>query len=96
MKALRKTRALSGVLKRQKIPILFIVLAMSAVLAAKFWEWFKYKIGIFTALMGLISLNQWAVIVGIACTIITCLVNWYYERKKYLLAKKKAEEENEA
>lgn len=96
MKAVRKARAVTGVIKRHKIPILFILLAMAAVVVSKFWEWFKYKIGIFTALMGLISLNQWAVIVGILCTIITCLVNWYYERKKYLLAEKKSEEENEA
>jgi hypothetical protein len=31
-------------------------------------------------------LNEWAVIIGILCTVVTCLVNWYYERKKYLIA----------
>lgn len=24
----------------------------------------------------------WAIIVGIACTITTCVVNWYYRRKE--------------
>lgn len=29
-----------------------------------------------------ISLSDWAIIVGIACTVITCAVNWYYRRKE--------------
>lgn len=96
MNILRRGRALYRTLKRHKIPVTFFLSALALILVSRFWDWFKYKIGVFTALMGLISLNQWAVIVGILCTIITCLVNWYYERKKYLLAEKKAEEENEA
>lgn len=60
---------------------LFISLAVSAV---KFWDWFKYRIGLITAMLAMFSLNEWAVIIGILCTVITCLVNWYYERKKYL------------
>ncbi|HAT1603025.1 TPA: HP1 family phage holin [Raoultella planticola] len=28
------------------------------------------------------SLSDWAIVVGIACTIITCGVNWYYRRKE--------------
>lgn len=28
------------------------------------------------------SLSDWAIIVGIACTVITCGVNWYYRRKE--------------
>ncbi|EMO7789758.1 holin [Citrobacter freundii] len=29
-----------------------------------------------------LSLSDWAIIVGIACTVITCVVNWYYRRKE--------------
>ncbi|HEL8025844.1 TPA: holin [Escherichia coli] len=28
-----------------------------------------------------LSLNDWAILVGIACTVITCGVNWYYRHK---------------
>lgn len=29
-----------------------------------------------------LSLSDWAIIVGIACTVITCAVNWYYRKKE--------------
>ncbi len=29
-----------------------------------------------------LSLSDWAIVVGIACTVITCGVNWYYKRKE--------------
>ncbi|HCI6942665.1 phage holin [Klebsiella variicola subsp. variicola] len=29
-----------------------------------------------------LTLSDWAIIVGITCTIITCGVNWYYRRKE--------------
>ncbi|MEI9740428.1 phage holin [Enterobacter kobei] len=29
-----------------------------------------------------LTLSDWAIIVGITCTIITCAVNWYYRRKE--------------
>jgi hypothetical protein len=29
-----------------------------------------------------LSLSDWAIITGIACTVITCGVNWYYRRKE--------------
>ena len=29
-----------------------------------------------------LSLSDWAIIIGIACTVITCGVNWYYRRKE--------------
>lgn len=61
---------------------LFISVAVSAM---RFWDWFKYRIGLITAMLAMFSLNEWAVIIGILCTVITCMVNWYYERKKYLL-----------
>ncbi|EPB0514010.1 HP1 family phage holin [Citrobacter youngae] len=32
----------------------------------------------------MLSLNEWAVLTGIFCTIGTFFVNWYYEHKKFL------------
>lgn len=29
-----------------------------------------------------LTLSDWAIIVGITCTIVTCGVNWYYRRKE--------------
>lgn len=66
---------------------IFLALCISfAVSAVRFWDWFKYRVGLITAMLAMFSLNEWAVIIGILCTVVTCLVNWYYERKKYLLA----------
>lgn len=31
---------------------------------------------------GVLSLNDWAIIIGIVCTIGTFGVNWYYKRKE--------------
>ncbi|MCU1787737.1 holin [Pectobacterium polaris] len=32
-----------------------------------------------------LTLSDWAIIVGIACTVVTCGVNWHYRRKEYQL-----------
>ncbi|WP_058911150.1 phage holin family protein [Entomohabitans teleogrylli] len=42
-----------------------------------------YGWGSFTTMLGAISLNDWAIIVGIVCTLGTFIVNWYYKRKDY-------------
>ncbi|MFP5942470.1 HP1 family phage holin [Salmonella sp. 741265062_PST] len=34
------------------------------------------------AVGGILSLNDWAVIVGILCTVGTFGINWYYKRKE--------------
>ncbi|EMH0680425.1 phage holin family protein [Klebsiella aerogenes] len=44
-----------------------------------------YSWGAFTAMLGALSLDEWAVLVGIICTIGTFVVNWYYKRKDYEL-----------
>lgn len=72
--------------KRIAVSLALALLISVTLGAVKFWEWFKYRIGIITAMLAMFSLNEWAVIVGIFCTVITCFVNWYYERKKYLIA----------
>lgn len=73
-------------LSPKKLGLMMALIIAVAVGAVKFWDWFKYRIGIITAALAMLSLNEWAVIIGILCTVITCLVNWYYERKKYLIA----------
>ena len=71
--------------KRLMLALAFALLISVAIGAVKFWDWFKDRIGIITAMLAMFSLNEWAVVIGILCTVITCLVNWYYERKKYML-----------
>ncbi|EPK3134587.1 phage holin family protein, partial [Morganella morganii] len=44
-----------------------------------------YIWGLITSVLGVLSLDQWAMLIGIICTIGTFLVNWYYKRKDYLL-----------
>ncbi|HFU1811234.1 TPA: phage holin family protein [Escherichia coli] len=39
-------------------------------------------IGGLTAMGGILSLNDWAVIIGILCTVGTFGINWYYKRKE--------------
>ncbi|WP_376750208.1 phage holin [Atlantibacter hermannii] len=51
----------------------------------RLWEWIVYRIGLITAAMATLSLNEWAVLIGVICTVITCGVNWYYERKRTLI-----------
>ncbi|MGL9724468.1 phage holin family protein [Sodalis sp. (in: enterobacteria)] len=42
-----------------------------------------YSWGFVTCLLGALSLNQWALITGIACTLATFLLNWIYRHKEY-------------
>ncbi|EFE7778055.1 phage holin family protein [Escherichia coli] len=48
----------------------------------KIREWLSYWFGGLTTMGGVLSLNDWAVIIGITCTIGTFGVNWYYKRKE--------------
>ncbi len=41
--------------------------------------------GVLTSIFGIFTLDQWAVIVGILCTVGTFAVNWYYKRKEFKL-----------
>lgn len=50
----------------------------------RLWEWVTYRAGLATATMAALSLNEFAILVGIVCTIVSCGVNWYYQRKKYM------------
>ncbi|WP_457774931.1 phage holin family protein [Serratia fonticola] len=45
-------------------------------------EGLSYWAGGITAMGGVLSLNDWAMIIGIACTVGTFGVNWYYKRKE--------------
>lgn len=46
---------------------------------------FSYALGVITTAAGALSLDQWAVLIGIICTVATFLVNWYYKRKEFKL-----------
>ncbi|ECD4212417.1 hypothetical protein E0X15_12475 [Salmonella enterica subsp. enterica serovar Gatuni] len=48
----------------------------------KIREWFSYGSGGLTAMGGVLSLNDVAVIIGILCTVGTFGINWYYKRKE--------------
>ncbi len=48
-----------------------------------------------TALVGAMSLNDWAIIVGIICTVGTFGLNWYYKRKEFILKQQKASDGDE-
>lgn len=54
----------------------------------KYTSFYAYTWGLITSVLGVLSLDQWAVIVGIICTVGTFLVNWYYKRKDHLLRTK--------
>ncbi|HBL6967357.1 TPA: phage holin family protein [Morganella morganii] len=45
---------------------------------------FAYAWGFIAAAFGVMSLDQWAVLIGIICTVGTFAVNWYYKRKEFL------------
>ena len=44
-----------------------------------------YGTGTGMILVGGMSLSDWAIIVGIICTVGTFAVNWYYKRQEFLL-----------
>ncbi|HHL2582438.1 TPA: phage holin family protein [Yersinia enterocolitica] len=45
----------------------------------------SYWFGGITTMLGALSLNELALVIGIACTVGTFGVNWYYKRKEYQL-----------
>ena len=51
--------------KRLGMAIALALCISVAVSAVKFWDWFKYRIGLITAMLAMFSLNEWAVIIGI-------------------------------
>lgn len=44
-----------------------------------------YAWGLITSAFGVLSLDQWAIVAGIICTVGTFLVNRYYKRKEFQL-----------
>jgi uncharacterized membrane protein len=39
------------------------------------------------------TLNDWAMIIGIAVTVITGIINWYYKRRAYQVLRRRMENE---
>ena len=48
----------------------------------KIREWLSYLVGGSTTVGGIVSLNEFAIIIGIICTVGTFFVNWYYKKKE--------------
>lgn len=49
-----------------------------------------YGTGAGVILIGGLSLSDWAIVIGIACTIGTFAVNWYYKQKEFKLLQAKS------
>ena len=49
-----------------------------------------YGTGTGMILIGGLSLSDWAIVIGIACTIGTFAINWYYKRKEFQLMQDQA------
>ena len=41
------------------------------------------------------TLNDWAIVIGIAATVATTLLNWYYKHKHLQLARRRTEREDD-
>lgn len=41
------------------------------------------------------TLNDWAIVIGIAATVATTLLNWYYKHKNLQLARRRTEREDD-
>ena len=41
-----------------------------------------------TAMFGALSINDWAIIIGIVCTVGTFALNWHYKQKSFRLLEK--------
>ena len=41
------------------------------------------------------TLNDWAIVIGIAATVVTTLLNWYYKHKHLQLARRRTEREDD-
>ena len=41
------------------------------------------------------TLNDWAIIIGIAATVATTLLNWYYKHKHLQIARQRAESDGD-
>lgn len=46
-----------------------------------------------TAMFGALSLNDWAIIIGIVCTVGTFALNWHYKQKSFRLLEKEYKHE---
>lgn len=54
-----------------------------------------YGTGTGMILIGGLSLSDWAIVIGIVCTIGTFAINWYYKRKEFQLMQAQAHLEDD-
>ena len=55
-----------------------------------------YGTGTGIIVVGGLSLSDWAIVVGIVCTVGTFVINWYYKRKEYRLLQAQAHQLGDA
>lgn len=73
--------------------------SLSDALTSKMVSGYTYLISFITGMTGLMSLNEWAIIVGIVVAILSFFVNRFHQKKRtcdrsnYLANKNKREEE---
>lgn len=73
--------------------------SLSDALTSKMVSGYTYLISFLTGMTGIISLNEWAIIVGIVVAILSFFVNRFHQKKrtcdrsKYLANKNQREEE---
>ena len=49
-----------------------------------------YGTGTGIIVVGGLSLSDWAIVIGIVCTVGTFVINWHYKRKEYRLLQAQA------
>ncbi|NUL35035.1 HP1 family phage holin [Kosakonia sacchari] len=69
-------------LRRHKYKVLATLAIVLFFIVAKFWEKFRFIVGVITAAMGYLSLDRFAVLVGIIGTIVTVGSNVYWDKRK--------------
>ena len=55
-----------------------------------------YGTGTGIIVVGGLSLSDWAIVIGIVCTVGTFVINWHYKRKEYRLLQAQAHQLGDA
>lgn len=66
---MRIVKQIKAALPSGKLAVVAVLLMALALGVFKFWDWIKYRVGVITVAMAMLSLNEWAVLTGIFCTI---------------------------
>ena len=55
-----------------------------------------YGTGTGIIVVGGLSLSDWAIVIGIVCTVGTFVINWHYKRKEYRLLQAQSHQPGDA